>query len=198
MILYIETNTLIGAAKGQLPDFAQILAIPAADLTIAIPSMCIFEALVSIDDHFRRERAFASEVDARIRELRRDPFNAVPRAIAASMEQARLDYDRFLDDVQNELLRVIDVVGRRGVFVELTPDAFRRHAQDPLIDRAADNLILSAILQHLQDHPQPPAALLTGNTADFATAAVRPILRQNTVEFFSHPNNFLGWFNAHR
>ena len=198
MILYLETNTLIGAAKGRVSHFDEVLTIPREKLALALPSACIFEALNALDDHRARERSFEAALKMRVRELERDRSGAVAAKVISGLKDAQLAYARYLDDLHSRLLRVVEAVSRRAISVDIVPATLERHAKTPIIKRAADNLILAAVVQHAVDHPEPPATFLTDNTTDFDTPPVHTLLREHGIHYFTRPADFLGWFGAQR
>lgn len=49
MILYIETNFLMGIAKGQDPQAQNLLLNTPTSIAIVIPSICYVEALTTLE-----------------------------------------------------------------------------------------------------------------------------------------------------
>lgn len=55
-ILYIETNFVVGAARGQDPDADALLGVPSKALRILLPSVCVMETLSREESLDRTQR----------------------------------------------------------------------------------------------------------------------------------------------
>jgi hypothetical protein len=202
MILYIETNFIMGVAKGQDNRHDELFAIPAQDLRIAIPSICIMEAWSAFEAEHKRRKRFVDDLISPINETSRDVTSSHAKSLLANLENARVDSIKLLNDVEIRLRRTLGILtGERGRSrVELIPlshSVLKQSLRHTYMKEPTDNLILTAIVHHAKRHRGVPKALLTANTNDFDTVAIRTLLTGLGVnQFMARTEHFLGWYSA--
>lgn len=202
MILYIETNSIIGGAKGQDIRFEELFRIPAEKLRIALPDVCILEAWSVFEFETRRRNEFSNQLDFHLNEARRDLSSPHALTLATHLEQAKIANLELITDIEQRLRDILkQIVGlpgsNRAELIPTTSHILRQSLHVPsLLKDPTDNLILSTIFSHARRHRTEPKALLTSNTNDFDTVAVRTALNHAGIKFFSRTEAFLGWFHS--
>ena len=88
MILYLETNFIVGAALGRDKTSDALLQASSTDLQIALPSVCVMEAGSVFEDERKRRNAFRQTLDQQISQLRRDETSPHAKALFQYLQQA--------------------------------------------------------------------------------------------------------------
>lgn len=201
-ILYIETNFIIGIAKGQDPLANRLLENPPPSLHIVIPHICFVEALARWKDEERYSKRFSAEIKVQINEARRDLTSSTAASLVTDLEAVDVQTEALLNETQRRLSETIDRLLANAESIALNRDAIAQLAHMTLREEKTalikndltDNLILLSILGHARLHPREVKVFLSGNTKDFAQSRVRAALREAGIErYFSTTENFLGW-----
>ena len=198
MILYIETNFLMGVATGRDGRLDELLALPADKLRIALPTVCIMEAWSAFEDEQKRRNRFTSQLDRQIGQLRRDSTSTNASALLANLELARINNSNLLNDIESRLYEALEKISNGRVeFVTLSGDTLTDSLTSQDIDEPTDNLILSIIKAHARSASGEKKVLLTGNTKDFYVPEIKRLLEaEGLIKFFSDTGSFIGWFQA--
>jgi hypothetical protein len=194
--LYLETNYLIGQAFEQDPDAARILPTAVAiGAEICLPFNCVQEAVSAIERNNTRGR---DELDralhAEIGKLRTDQ-SATAQALVASLNQAKIENARLLNDRQNRFVNTVATLTDVR-FPQMTLPGVLRAVQNPIIDAAADNLILAVVIDDAAQHVGDDMVFFTRNTRDFDTQACRAALAAAGVDLKTSAAAVLAWLNT--
>lgn len=203
MILYLETNFIMGAAMGRDVSAASLLRLASAELHIALPAICLMEAWSSFEDEQKRRNFFRQTLDTQISQLLRDVTSAHAKALVQHLQQARTENFDLLNDIRDRLRDVQEkLAGRQAGFpaAEFLPLTLSALAADlaagPTKD-PTDNLILAVIQEHALQNPDEDKAFLSGNTRDFDTPEIRALLAAAGIrDYFARTDAFLGWFGS--
>lgn len=84
MILYVETNLIIGIAKGQDAEAQNLLLNPLASTSIVIPSICFLEAQMTLMEMEKYNDQFLSALIKQRSEAKRDTTSANALLLSAS------------------------------------------------------------------------------------------------------------------
>ena len=202
MILYIETNFIIRAAKGRDQRAEDLLDVPPEKLTIALPDVCLMEAWIPFERaKARRPFANAGWEDA-MKEIADDlaqdtvsPAAQMARtsitAVEASIKQAELDLDGWLNEFERRLLEFLRRIQHRCTLLPTTAVALSDFLTQPGMGRRRDSLILFSILEHARQHPHEERALLTND--DEFRFHVKPA----GLTYFPDTENFLRYYDKH-
>lgn len=196
-ILYVETNFPVGIAEGQDGRGEALLDAPPFRTTLVIPAACFMEALSVIE--FRR-RGFDARDVGRINRLidRATRDRTSPHAIdvARHLQAAKVAGDNWLNDVRTRL----DVVLKRLVIsadvVQLSASALDHAVDTPTPGLSpTDQLILSSILDHAQNHAEILKAFLSGDK-HFHADDIRKQLRGAGIKTFRDALSARGWLDS--
>lgn len=204
MILYIETNFIVGAALGRDPLFEELLATDSARVNIYLPDVCVFEAVAVLEGRKRERNKFSGDLRATANELRRHPYSTVALDLAAHLENADIANANLEEDIGRRFRQVLQSIeGAGSSRIRLLPlDWEAMHLWEssrPLRD-ATDNLILKIICSHASrvravQARNVPKALLTSNTKDFDDMVARHQLDRSGIErFYSTTDRFMHWY----
>src|SRR5258707_226330 len=105
--LYVETNFLMAAAMGREPDAAPIFSFSAEQLRIALPVICLMEALSAYEDEAHRRRRFSDELDKQINQVDRDQVSTHAQQLRSHLEEAKVENRALLNDIGFRLQDVI-------------------------------------------------------------------------------------------
>lgn len=202
MLLYLETNFLVGTAMGHESDAEKLLGLPRPPLRIALPDVCLMEAYSVLEDKKRDRNDFQAQIDRQITQLQRDSSSPHARSLLGTLQQARTDSNELYNDIE---IRLHDILAKISGFVfgfqpievlPVTPVALARNLNQSDLDEPTDNLILSIFLEHARSDPEPQKFLLTGNSRDFGNPEIKRLLHTVGINFFAKIPAFMGWFES--
>jgi len=113
-ILYVETNFVLGVAKGQDVLAGRFLADGFPGVEVVIPGVCYMEAF-SVLEYERKSRSrFHEEMYRQSREAKWDRTSAHAPTLAGYLGQALIESDQLLNEFEDRLY---------GALENLTADA---------------------------------------------------------------------------
>jgi hypothetical protein len=170
------------------------------NLRLAIPSICLMEAISAFDWKRRERNDLSNELDRQLAQLRRSLEIPIAMRLTTELVEATLSNDKLLSEL---FQRLDDYFIRVATRAELLPLSLRilehqlQFVRDTELDRD-DALILATILDHCQKEKESNRAFLTGNINDFGRLAVRDILTDSNVKLFSSTERVLSWAESLR
>ena len=195
-ILYIETNFLMSIATGRDPEAGQLLKAP-PPIRIVMPSVCFIEAMSALEQERKHLGEFTGSLQGRIKQSRRDRTSEHVNPLIELLDQAFRKAGDLHNDIERRLFDSLIKISEVAERVEPLPEIVRKSIERPIIQRdLTDNLILHCILHHAANHQQNERAFLTGNSKDFGSELVKPMLLQAGVRHFSEAKSFLGWLGS--
>lgn len=206
MIVYIETNFIIGAAAGRDPYCDDLLRIPSDDLRVVMPGACVMEACTWIEGERTRRREFGRALARQAHEMGRDRTSAYAGSLRDHVSAAAIENERVLNDTEVRFHRVLlnlagekvrdESIVRRAEFLPLG-STWETNLLGPVPNQPTDNLILSVIGAHARENPAERKVLLSGNSTDFNKPEVQALLREcGITDYFTRTDAFLGWYNS--
>ena len=199
-LIYFETNWIMGAVLGQDPRAEQLLSSSIAEIELAIPSVCLMEAIFTFYGKSNERERLERELDVQISQVERSKQIALAQQLLAPLMQAKLTNDRLHNEFDQRFDDFLVRVAHRADMIPLSANAVedmvRLHRETDL--GRHDALILACVLSHSKGHQSSKRALLTGNIHDFDVGTVRSLLEQSEVKFFSSTERVLGWAAAAR
>ncbi|HLP88239.1 MAG TPA: PIN domain-containing protein [Nostocaceae cyanobacterium] len=203
-ILYIETNFLIAIAKGQDAQADILISQPPPSVRIFIPNICYIEAISVFKIEKQARKSFEDEMRKNIKEARRDLSSNHALSLCRSLEQAIIDNQSLLNDIENRLSRAIDRRTTNIKCIDLDNGILQDTCQSMLTQPETllirndimDNLILQCILAHANSHIQEKKAFISGNSKDFDQPEIKEALQNAGIRYFTNTQHFLGWFNS--
>jgi len=166
VLLYLETNYLLGVATGRYEIDGLVGSTPAG-ARLAIPRNCFMEAFAAVETVFARRRRFSQLLTRRVDKLRSELFLARVASVVSQLRSTRLEHDLLVNDVRQRLLDAIEHLTAVAVIVEEPNDVLLASVREALAEQPTDNLILHTILRHAGENPAAAKALLTENARDF-------------------------------
>ncbi|WP_353931704.1 PIN domain-containing protein [Okeanomitos corallinicola TIOX110] len=203
-ILYIETNFLMAIAKGQDPEAENLLYNPPNEIRIFIPNICYVEAVSVFKIEKQVRESFKTELEKKIKEAKRDLSSANAISLINNLEQAKIDNDLLLDDIQYRLSSAIDG-GNSQANSLLIPNVQLQNTCRIMLTQPEtllvkndimDNLIIRCILNHADSHSQEEKAFISNNSKDFSKPEVKEVLSSAGITYFTMTQHFLDWFNS--
>jgi hypothetical protein len=168
LILYIETNYLMGIATGRDPSLDELLSSVHERLSgkgqvrVVSPQACIMEALKVLESMQSEGDQLERSLMRRIGELRRDTTSEQAGNWLSRLENAVVANDEFLEVINSRLFEAIRAFGRRAELIGLDTEILEKSLElKPIGDDAADNLILHCILAHARRNQEASKVLLT-------------------------------------
>jgi hypothetical protein len=202
LLIYFETNWILGAVLGQDLRAEELLASSKAEIELAIPSICLMEAIITFHGKSDERERLERELKLQISQVERSRQIPLAQQLLAQLIQASLTNDKLLNKFVQRLDDFLVRVARRAELIPLLSEAVElmvllRHETETKLGRQ-DALILACIITHSKEHQSAKRAFLTGNIHDFDVGPVRSLLEDNGVKFFSSTDRVLGWASAAR
>jgi hypothetical protein len=195
-ILYVETNLIVGIAKGQDVEAARLVEEASPGFQLFMPSVCHMEALSTwVTDKKSRER-FHGELERNRNEVNRDKTSPHANELSDLLEQCKLNSESYLDHTYDRLVEILGRLSEDAEFIELSPDAVQDSLTIDHLDDPTDNLILCVILRHARANPDPPKAFLSGNTKDFGRLDIAQELKDAGVNYLRNGGEVVGWLRS--
>ena len=196
--LYIETNFILSIATGRDPVALDLIDNPPNNLKIALPNICCMEALSVLESEIKRYRSVSDMYQFESKQLLRNRLSETAQSLAQKLQQARLDNDQVLLEMRSRLRETLNRLADCAKLIPLTNDILKWNGENfTIIPEPTDNLILACILADARLYPENQKVLLSGNSRDFQSEAVKPYLAAvNITNYFTTTQTFLGWFNT--
>lgn len=194
-LIYLETNWIVGAVMGQDSRADDLLTSPADRVKLALPDVCVMEAISAFDWKRGERTKLAAELGTQLTQLRRSIEIPTAQRLARQLTEADSTNDEFLSEL---FFRLDDYVLRLIQRAELIPlsEAVILHqmqlSQETELDRD-DALILASILGHSKTDTVQNKAFLTGNINDFGKGDVSDLLLRSGIKHFRSTDLALGW-----
>ncbi len=193
--LYLETNFIVGQAFSQdLPADSILPIATALGAELCIPSVCAQEALSTVEWRNRSSDKFSGTLKSKLNELRADQ-SATARRLVILLNQALLENGRLVNERQIRLAAIFQSL-LKVRFAHVDPILTHRAVSAPILEGAADNLILYAVTFDAATKPLRDMAFFTLNVSDFGATAVVSALAAVNVTLLTDSNDVIIWLNT--
>ena len=159
-ILYVETNFVVGVAKGQDPEGGRLLEEDDDWVTLVFPTVCFMESFSVLNSEKKQWGKFHEGVKDRVRELRRNKTAPLAAQLADDLEQSGLRGDALLREFEGCLRENVYRLSEDAELIaaehDIVKECLLNDGQDDptgYLDDPTDNLILCSILWHARRHP---------------------------------------------
>ena len=205
VIVYIETNLLIGLTLGQEPEAVDLLdeAAGKSDLQLAIPSICFMEATATIKGRVHEWVELRRRLVSEVTQLQRNRTSAVAERLLDLFIAARPTIDDYTETVMSDFRGIVRRVQSTASLIPLTKPSLRRGFSSIIVEAKLknlilpDNLILHCILDHSRRQPGLRKAFLSGNSLEFSRPEIQAALKAGGIDkYFSEAKNALGWYRS--
>lgn len=198
VILYVETNLIMGVAKGQDAEAEDLLLNIPATISIAIPSICFLEARMTFQQEEKYNQDFISKLIMQISEAERDVTSEKARSLYAQLQQSRVSFLERINDTKNRFKFAYDKLTNNAEEIPLGVTAIQDSIERGILEdkHLIDKIILECIIHHARLHPNTKKAFLSFNTQEFSQRKVTNLMRDASIQYFSKTTNFLGWLEA--
>ncbi|WP_127085049.1 PIN domain-containing protein [Dulcicalothrix desertica] len=198
MILYVETNLIMGIAKGQDVEAQDLLFNTPASISIVIPSICFLEAHTTWQNEQKHNKDFIEKINNQISESKRDITSINAQLTASSLDQSKISFQERISDVKNRFDLTLDAVANKAEEIPLEIAAIQESIDRKILEdkHLIDKIILECIIRHALLHPDITKAFLSFNSKEFGKREVAQLLQDTGIRYFSKTTNFLGWLQA--
>ncbi|MGO9599579.1 MAG: PIN domain-containing protein [Isosphaeraceae bacterium] len=172
-IVYVETNFLMSIATGRDPEASDLLSDIALPDRIALPQICIMEAMSVLNAMRRSRNQFGNQLAQQIAEMGRDNTSAHARELFSLLNQAKIESNRLLEDINSRLFGTVGLLAHKAELIGLTGEILVAQLNTILLDDPTDNLILHCILAHAREHSSYEKVFLTGDREAFGGLSIQ-------------------------
>ena len=196
-ILYVETNFLIGRAKGQIIDAEEALEGRAAGVTLTIPVICFMEAYGVLKREKKKRQAFRDDLDRARREASRDVVSKDSAQLAGHLELAGVASDSHFNEIEARLEETTARLAEGAELIELMPSVLLEFASRRLVDDPTDNLILGCILAHAASRRGERKVFVSENARDFGRSPdVDDAFKDANLKYLTRIGAAIGWLGS--
>jgi hypothetical protein len=195
MIVYVETNLLMGRIKGQEAEAWQLLQQVDPPIRFVMPDVCILEVQQAFRRFMRRRERLVRRLDDQIHDLQRDR-SPQAQSVYSLLNQARLEWESVGNEMTARYFDTIAAVAAPPAgmppidLAAVTPAAVQGSLGVQLSPRKlkpADLVILHVIIDHASRESDPQKFFLSANSKDFRQPEVQGLLNPVGVKYVSHP-----------
>lgn len=198
VILYVETNLIMGIAKGRDIEAQNLLLNTPASVSIIVPSICFFEAKMTLMQEGKYNKLFFDSLNIQITEAERDKTSENAQLLYARLQQSLVSFQKRIDDTKqrfdfayNQLVNIAEEIPLQLAAIQ---DGLQRNVLQE--KHLMDKVILECIIQHARLRPDETKVFLSSNTQEFGKREVSDIFRDAGILYFSKTQNFLGWLQS--
>jgi hypothetical protein len=203
-ILYLETNFVVGAARGQDRDADALLGVPSSALRLVMPSVCVMETLSREEGLAGTHTRFELQAKSYINDLKGNVSSPSAKAVTSALEQSISARAALLNETRENFNAVLTklVSGPDGTsrveLIALTTGVLATWLAGEIVLREpTDALILDIVLDHARRYRDEAKGFLSANKTDFDTPEVKHALRRSGItHYFKETGHALGWVRA--
>jgi PIN domain len=197
VILYVETNFLMGIAKGQDSQAEDLLQDTPTSLRLAMPSICYAEALTTLEKEKKYNFDFINRLDIQINEAERDKTSQNAQLLRTLLDQARVNFNRRTNDIEQRFYSAFNQLSSKAEMITLNTGILQESLNRPILEQhVIDKLILECIVHHARLHPDEIKVFLSSNSKEFGKREVTEVFQDTGVQYFSNTQNLLGWLQS--
>lgn len=197
MILYIETNFLIGIAKGQDSQAEDLLQNTPLSVRLVMPSICYVEALTALEQEEKYSQDFLNRLNIQINEAERDKKSENAQLLSNLFNQSRVRFNRRKNDIRQRFFATYNQLLGKAEMMELNIDILQANLQRNILEKhIIDKLILECIIHHARLNSDEIKVFLSSNSNEFGKREVVEVLQDINIEYFNQTQNFLGWLQS--
>ncbi len=126
MILYVETNFLIGIAKGQDSQAEDLLQNTPPSLRLAIPSICFVEALTTLEQEEKYNQDFLQKLDIQIHEAERDNNSQIAELLVNLLRQSKVSFFERKNDIERRFYAAFNQLASKAEIMTLNTDILQQ------------------------------------------------------------------------
>lgn len=198
MLVYIETNFVLGIATGREVSADRLFSRINAECRLIIPSICSLEALIALEGQQKQLSKLIESLDTVISQVQRNPqlhgSNEITTLIAS-----RDATNKLFNQLKPDLSSAMEDVFRVAEIITPSTNSVQKTLNNPILirDKALrDNFIMECILEHATAQLDSRKAFLSGNTKEFGSVEARISLKNAGVIYFSNTNNLVNWIDT--
>ena len=199
IILYLETNFILGMAKGRNGAMENIWQNPPEKLTIAMPSICLMESFVAWEKEQKRSQSFSQAMKIEINEARRNVRSEDAPSVVDLLGRGALVYDNLWVDLDERFKNVFETLQNRVELIYPKIENVRSTLNEPWLNQKSerrDDFILQCILDHADSNSDKTKAFFSENNKQFGKSVVLNVLREKGVRYFNNRENLQGWLES--
>lgn len=195
ILIYLETNWIIGAVMGQDRLADAVLELP-SNIALAVPDVCLMEAVSAFDWKRIDRNRLSSELDFQLKQLRRSSQVESAVRLAAELTVAELTNDQLLDELFNRFDSYVTRLANRAVLIPMSSEIVKIQFELMSDLDRDDAMIFAAILDHARNDTSIHKAFITSNSKDFTAKTVRFALNEVGVTYFSSSERAVQWLRS--
>ncbi|WGV23847.1 PIN domain-containing protein [Halotia branconii] len=196
MIIYVETNFLMGIAKGQDTLAQELLQNTPSFLRLVVPSICFVESLTTLEQEEKYNLDFLRNLDIQINQAERDNSDNA-QTLLSYLEQSRTSFLQRANEVKKRFDVAFNQLVSKSEMITLNTGIFQVTLNRAIFEKhIIDKIILECIIFHAGLHHNENKLFLSNNSKEFGKREVTEILRNVGIQYFNKTQSFLGWLQS--
>jgi PIN domain len=197
VILYVETNLLMGIAKGQEPQAEDFLLNIPTSIHLVMPSICYLEALTTLEQEDKYSQDFLNRLNIQINEAERDKTSQNAKLLRNLLDESRILFNRRKNDIRQRFFTIFNQLSSEAEMIGLNNEIFQESFGRNILEKhIIDKIILECIIHHARLHNNETKVFLSSNSNEFGKREVSEILQNMNIHYFNKTQNFLGWLQS--
>lgn len=197
VILYVETNFLMGIAKGQDSPGENLLKNTPPLVRLTMPSICFVEALTTLKQEEKYNQDFIRKLDIQINEAGRDENSQKAKLLVNQLKQTKITFLERINEVEQRFYTAFNQLSSKAEMITLNTSILQENLNRPILEKhVMDKVILECIVHHARLHPNETKVFLSSNSKEFGKREVTEVLRDTGVQYFNNTQNLLGWLQC--
>ena len=197
LILYIETNFILGIATGRDSLGESLLKDLPKQINLFMPSVCYLELLVALENEKKRNKQFIESVKIEINEANRKIKLPNSKNVVNILKQSSLSYEQLFNDFESRLIDTVSLLEKHVQWINPQAGDLKKTLTEPILTKEKemrDNLILQSILTHAQNI-KTNKVFLSSNSKQFNQTSVQMEFKAVNLKYFTSTDRLLNWFD---
>ncbi len=197
VILYVETNFLMGIAKGQDSQAENLLQNTPISVHLTMPSICYVEALTTLEQEDKYSLDFIRRLDIQINEAEQDKTSQNAKLLRSLLDQSKVSFVERTNDIKERFYIAFNQLSSEAEIITLNPGMIQESLERNILQKhLIHKLILECIIHHARLHVSETKVFLSSNSKEFGKREVVEILQNSGIQYFNKTQNFLGWLQS--
>ncbi len=194
VILYTETNFILGIATGRDTQSDFLLNNFPEQVALFMPSICYLEIMIALENEKKRQKQFLQSLSIEINEAQRKVNLSMSLNTVAFLKKSRLAYGELFNNFQSKFIDTVSLLETKVNWIIPQSGEIKTTLTNPLLKKdkeIRDNLILQSILNHAAKNQDLEKLFFSANTQQFNTSEVKAEFNRLNINYFSNSENLI-------
>jgi hypothetical protein len=173
VIVYVETNFLIGIAKGQDSQAEELLQNIPSSVRLVMPSICFVEAMTTLEQEQKYNQDFVHRLDIQVNEAGRVQTSQNAKLLVKSLKQSKLDFLERNNEIEQSFYTAFSQLLSKVAIITLSTDILQKCLSSNILEKhILDRFVLECIIHHARLHDEERKVFISHNSKEFGRREV--------------------------